>query len=126
MCLPTQAATTTRRAADIYDHRARARARGASHQHAARILGRAWCQIIWRLWHDHDTYEPTRPPHRTTTPHRRDRLTVPTRSSGPTSPRHPATARRRRHRRLPAGQSAQRLTASRPTLPQPRQLTQRV
>lgn len=28
-------------AADIND---RARARGASHQHAARILGRAWCQ----------------------------------------------------------------------------------
>jgi transposase len=44
-------------AAAIYDH---ARARGASHQHAARILGRAWCQIIWRLWHDHDTYDPHR------------------------------------------------------------------
>jgi transposase len=44
-------------AADIYD---RARARGASHQHAARILGRAWCQIIWRLWQDHDTYDPAR------------------------------------------------------------------
>jgi transposase len=35
-----------------------ARARGASHPHAARILGRAWSQIIWRLWHDHDTYDP--------------------------------------------------------------------
>jgi hypothetical protein len=34
------------------------RARGASHTHATRILGRAWCQIIWRLWHDHDTYDP--------------------------------------------------------------------
>jgi transposase len=44
-------------AADIYD---RARARGASHQHAARILGRAWCQVIWRLWQDHDTYDPAR------------------------------------------------------------------
>ena len=42
-------------AADIYD---RARARGASHPHAARILGRTWCQVIWRLWHDHDTYDP--------------------------------------------------------------------
>jgi transposase len=42
-------------AADIYD---RARARGASHQHAARILGRAWSHIIWRLWHDHTTYNP--------------------------------------------------------------------
>jgi transposase len=44
-------------AADVYN---RARARGASHAHAARILGRAWSQIIWRLWHDHDTYDPTR------------------------------------------------------------------
>jgi transposase len=44
-------------AADIHD---RARARGASHQHAARILGRAWCQIIWRLWQDHDTYDRAR------------------------------------------------------------------
>jgi transposase len=44
-------------AADIYQ---RARARGASHPHAARILGRAWCQVIWRLWRDHDTYDPRR------------------------------------------------------------------
>ena len=42
-------------AADIYQ---RARARGASHTHATRILGRAWSQIIWRLWHDHNTYDP--------------------------------------------------------------------
>jgi transposase len=42
-------------AADIYD---RARARGASHTHATRILGRAWTQIIWRIWQDHDTYDP--------------------------------------------------------------------
>jgi transposase len=44
-------------AADIYD---RARARGASHTHATRILGRAWSQVIWRLWQDHDTYDPNR------------------------------------------------------------------
>jgi transposase len=44
-------------AADIYD---RATARGASHPHAIRILGRAWCQVIWRLWQDHDTYDPAR------------------------------------------------------------------
>jgi len=44
-------------AADIYH---RARARGASHAHASRILGRAWSQVIWRLWQDHDTYDPTR------------------------------------------------------------------
>jgi transposase len=41
-------------AADIYN---RARARGASHTHATRVLGRAWSQIIWRLWHDRDTYD---------------------------------------------------------------------
>ena len=35
-------------AADIYN---RARASGASHTHATRTLGRAWCQVIWRLWH---------------------------------------------------------------------------
>ena len=44
-------------AADIYQ---RARARGAGHAHAARILGRAWSQVIWRLWQDHDTYGPQR------------------------------------------------------------------
>lgn len=44
-------------AADIYT---RARQRGASHQHAIRILGRAWCHVIWRLWHDHDVYDPNR------------------------------------------------------------------
>jgi transposase len=44
-------------AADIYN---RARARGKSHQHAIRILGRAWCRVIWRLWHDHDIYDPDR------------------------------------------------------------------
>jgi transposase len=43
-------------AADIYD---RARARGCTHQHAIRILGRAWCAVIWRIWHDHTTYDPT-------------------------------------------------------------------
>lgn len=44
-------------ATDIYT---RARRRGCSHQHAIRILGRAWCGVIWRLWHDHDVYDPNR------------------------------------------------------------------
>jgi len=44
-------------AKDIYD---RARARGASHQHALRILGRSWCSVIWRIWQDHDVYHPAR------------------------------------------------------------------
>jgi len=44
-------------AADIYQ---RARARGCTHPHAVRILGRAWCGVIWRLWQDHDVYDPNR------------------------------------------------------------------
>jgi hypothetical protein len=44
-------------AAAIYN---RARKRGAGHAHAGRILGRAWCQVIWRLCQDHDTYDPDR------------------------------------------------------------------
>lgn len=43
-------------AADIYD---RARARGCSHPHAIRILGRAWTGVLWRIWQDHTTYNPT-------------------------------------------------------------------
>ena len=42
-------------AADIY---ARARQRGCTHPHALRVLGRAWCGVIWRLWQDHTTYDP--------------------------------------------------------------------
>jgi transposase len=43
-------------AADIYT---RARARGCTHPHAIRILGRAWTGVIWRIWQDHSTYDPT-------------------------------------------------------------------
>ena len=42
-------------AADIYQ---RARARGATHPHAIRILGRAWAGVIWRMWHNHTPYDP--------------------------------------------------------------------
>jgi transposase len=35
-------------------------ARGCNHPHAIRILGRAWLRIIWRLWHDHTAYDPSR------------------------------------------------------------------
>lgn len=42
-------------AKDIYK---RARERGCTHPHAIRILGRAWCGVIWRLWQDHDIYDP--------------------------------------------------------------------
>ena len=38
-----------------------AEAGGFSHnQHALRILGRAWCHVIWRLWQDRDSYDPAR------------------------------------------------------------------
>jgi transposase len=44
-------------AADIYQ---RARQRGCSHQHAIRILGRAWTRILWRMWQTNTPYDPTR------------------------------------------------------------------
>lgn len=44
-------------AADLY---ARARARGKSHPHAARILARAWMHVIWRCWQDRTSYDPDR------------------------------------------------------------------
>jgi transposase len=44
-------------AKDIYD---RARARGARHPHAVRILARAWIRVLWRCWTDHTAYHPTR------------------------------------------------------------------
>jgi transposase len=42
-------------AREIYQ---RARARGCSHPHAIRILGRAWSRILWRCWQDHTPYDP--------------------------------------------------------------------
>jgi transposase len=39
---------------------ARARARGCDHPHAVRILARAWMRILWRCWHDHLPYDPTK------------------------------------------------------------------
>jgi transposase len=44
-------------ARDVYQ---RARARGASHPHAIRILGRAWTRVLWRCWQDHTPYDPAR------------------------------------------------------------------
>jgi transposase len=43
-------------AKDIYD---RARARGARHPHAVRVLARAWIRVLWRCWTDHTAYDPT-------------------------------------------------------------------
>jgi transposase len=41
---------------DIYQ---RARARGCTHPHAIRILGRAWTRVLWRCRQDHTPYNPT-------------------------------------------------------------------
>ncbi len=44
-------------AAGVYQ---RARIRGCRHQHAIRILARAWARILWRCWQDHALYDVTR------------------------------------------------------------------
>lgn len=44
-------------AAAIYD---RHRAAGKTHQHATRILARAWLRVIWRCWQDGVAYDPTK------------------------------------------------------------------
>ena len=44
-------------AASIY---ARARARGCKHQHAIRILARAWLRVLWKAWQDRTPYDPAR------------------------------------------------------------------
>jgi transposase len=56
----TLANTTRHRnpwAGDVYR---RARARGCSHPHAIRVLGRAWVRVIWRMWQDGAPYDPTK------------------------------------------------------------------
>jgi transposase len=42
-------------AKDVY---ARARARGADHPHAIRILARAWARVLWRAWVTRTPYDP--------------------------------------------------------------------
>ncbi len=44
-------------AAHVYQ---RARTRGCRHQHAIRILARAWARILWRCWQDRRPYDITR------------------------------------------------------------------
>ncbi len=41
-------------AADVYR---RARARGADHPHAVRILARAWIRVLWRAWQNRQSYD---------------------------------------------------------------------
>lgn len=44
----------------------RARARGARHPHAVRIVARGWIRVIWACWHTGTVYDPSR--------HRREQL----------------------------------------------------
>ena len=44
-------------AATIY---AQALQRTRRHPQAVRILARAWIRVIWRIWQDHSTYDPTK------------------------------------------------------------------
>jgi transposase len=44
-------------AAAIYN---RHTAAGKTHQHATRILARAWLRVIWRCWQDRVAYDPTK------------------------------------------------------------------
>jgi hypothetical protein len=37
-----------------------ARSRGQDHPRALRTLSRNWIRILWRCWHDHTPYDPTR------------------------------------------------------------------
>jgi transposase len=39
-----------------------ARARGCTHPHAIRILGRAWTRVLWRAWQDRTPYHPAKHP----------------------------------------------------------------
>ena len=56
----TDFAADTRRANPWADHLYRqARTRGHDHNHAVRILARAWLYIIWHCWQDHAAYNPT-------------------------------------------------------------------
>ena len=41
-------------AADVYR---RARARGADHPHATRVLARAWIRVLWRAWQNRQPYD---------------------------------------------------------------------
>ncbi len=44
-------------AANLY---AQALQRTRRHPHAVRILARAWIRVIWRIWQDHTTYDPSK------------------------------------------------------------------
>jgi transposase len=69
------------------DRYASALARGHDHPRAIRTLGRAWCRVLWRCWHDRVPYHPAR--------HRGLQAHCAVRIPNGSSPRldHPATQR---------------------------------
>ena len=79
-------------AQDLY---AAARQRGHDHPRALRTVGRAWCRVVWSCWQTRTPYDPAR--HRALQQHCTVWITD---TSGRRRPprRHPADARRRRHR----------------------------
>jgi transposase len=56
-CLADNSRHVSAWAASIYDN---ARGRGCDHQHATRILARAWLRVIWRAWQDRQPYDAER------------------------------------------------------------------
>ncbi|GFM21021.1 MULTISPECIES: IS110 family transposase [Mycobacteriaceae] len=57
----TDFAADSRRANPWADNLYRqARSRGRDHQHAVRILARAWLYVIWHCWQDNTAYDPHR------------------------------------------------------------------
>ena len=76
------------------DRYAAARARGHEHPRALRTVGRAWCRIVWRCWQDGGpTTQPNTAPCNNMHGHNPHIVGPPARPR-----RHPADARRRRHR----------------------------
>ena len=56
-CLADNSRHASAWAAAVY---AKARARGCNHQHAIRILARAWLRVIWRAWINQTPYDPSK------------------------------------------------------------------
>jgi transposase len=56
-CFADNSRHTSQWVANVYTT---ARSRGCDHPHAIRILARAWTRVLWRMWRDRRTYDPTR------------------------------------------------------------------
>jgi transposase len=56
-CLADNSRHASAWAAALY---AKARQRGCKHQHAIRILARAWLKVLWRAWQERHAYDPAK------------------------------------------------------------------